>query len=419
MASFVFELGGGREMVGIEKVTELLAPALSVTNPNQLRLSNKSFSHEAAISIAAAIEKYDSFTNVDISDIIAGRHEDEALRTLKTISDALSRNTLTEINLSDNAFGRKGVEACKSVLVSKSLQRIYLCNNGLSAEACQLVSEILREGGCPPLTLLNFYNNMSGDGGAIAISSLLLECPQLQDFRFSATRVAPVGCLVISEALASLSSLTKLDLADNTFDHKASVALAEAVKKQSNLTTLILRDCGLGDVGSLSILRAVTGGETPSGLRVLDLSGNDISVETMGEFGTTALRSLPALQELYLDDNEIPSDAAVTFAKAVEKHRPSQLTLLSLETCELTAAAAVALARAVTKIETFRTLRLNGNAICGTGVEIVRELFDRYSKVLSDMDDNDEDGEDDLEDLEDETGAEVDELAETMAKTAI
>ena len=73
------------------------------------------------------------------------------------------------------------------------------------------------------------------------------------------------------------------------------------------------------------------------------------------------------------------------------------LTKLSLCTCELTAAGAYAIARAVAKLPKFQTLRMDGNAICERGVEEIRSLLIRADKTLEDMEDNDEEGEDDLE----------------------
>ena len=61
-------------------------------------------------------------TVADISDIIAGRPEDEALRTLNIICSSLKKFNLTEVNLSDNALGAKGVEECKDVLLGDSLE---------------------------------------------------------------------------------------------------------------------------------------------------------------------------------------------------------------------------------------------------------------------------------------------------------
>lgn len=69
----------------------------------------------------------------------------------------------------------------------------------MSAEAAELLSEILVEGSCPPLTVLHYFNNMSGDGGGVAIAGLVRACPNLVDFRFSATRSKVGGCLAVAE----------------------------------------------------------------------------------------------------------------------------------------------------------------------------------------------------------------------------
>jgi len=57
-----------------------------------------------------------------IDDIIAGRPEEEALRTLSIICSGLKRFDLVELNVSDNAMGAKGVESCRDLLSKKSLQ---------------------------------------------------------------------------------------------------------------------------------------------------------------------------------------------------------------------------------------------------------------------------------------------------------
>lgn len=65
-------------------------------------------------------------TVADISDIIAGRPEDEALRTLKIISGALKKFDLVEVDVSDNAMGAKGCLACEDILTKSSLQVLNL-----------------------------------------------------------------------------------------------------------------------------------------------------------------------------------------------------------------------------------------------------------------------------------------------------
>ena len=85
-------------------------------------MSNKSFDNAAAEKIASFIGTLDSLKVADISDIIAGRPEDEALRTLTIICSSLRKFNLLEVDLSDNALGAKGVEACRDVLIGDNLE---------------------------------------------------------------------------------------------------------------------------------------------------------------------------------------------------------------------------------------------------------------------------------------------------------
>jgi hypothetical protein len=200
----IFEFGGSREAVITTEKAEILLRAIVEQDPIHIRLSNKSFSSEAAIVISNRLTTFRKIEIADISDIIAGRPEEDALLTLKTICESMLGNSLIELNVSDNALGSKGVTACHTAITCKTLQvsetlslslslsplslslslsslsplslllqRLYFCNNGMSADACVLIKEILLEGGCPKLTALHFYNNMSGDGGAVAIGGMM------------------------------------------------------------------------------------------------------------------------------------------------------------------------------------------------------------------------------------------------------
>ena len=70
--------------------------------------------------------------------------------------------------------------------------------------------------------------------------------------------------------------------------------------------------------------------------------------------------------------------------------------------CDITAKGAVALCRAVSSLASFHMLRMDGNLICGEGVEQCEGIMLIRKKSLEAMEDNDEDGEDDLDELEEE-----------------
>lgn len=91
-------------------------------DPTTISLSNKSFDNGAATKFAAYLSSLSNVTVADISDMIAGRPEDEALRTLNIICSSLKKFELEEVDLSDNALGAKGVTECIDVLQGASLK---------------------------------------------------------------------------------------------------------------------------------------------------------------------------------------------------------------------------------------------------------------------------------------------------------
>ena len=181
-----------REVIDDAKATELIASwkeqlqeeISSGDNSilcDKIVLDGKSYTPAAAKIIASFLTSTDDYkpsiaSGVKVailSDIIASQMEAEALVVLETISDAFKESRLEEVDLSDNAMGTKGVDACKTVLsgpsVIDTLQRLKLCNNGLSQYTMDEVSLLLTEGDssciAKNLTQIHFYNNMSDDDG--------------------------------------------------------------------------------------------------------------------------------------------------------------------------------------------------------------------------------------------------------------
>lgn len=215
-AGSVFEFGGKREMVDRARALELLATVAHVADPAAIRLSNKSFGIDAAEAIAERLSTFKNLRVADISDIIAGRPEEEALRVLRTVCAALAACDLIEVNVSDNAFGLKGVDACRNILVGKNTEKFYFCNNGLSAEAVHGIADLFSanpvsaEGGegsaststVPPVRVLHFYNNMCGNGGAVGMARIVRSLSgTLRDLRFSATRSSGEGCTALAQVM--------------------------------------------------------------------------------------------------------------------------------------------------------------------------------------------------------------------------
>lgn len=140
---------------------------------------------------------------------------------------------------------------------------------------------------------------------------------------------------------------------------------------------LSLRDSGLTEKGTIAVVKSLKASEAP--LKTLDLSGNDVTPEACEVLDTLLASVSKFLEELFLDDNEITSDGISNLPSIA---RCANLRLLSVCTCEITARGAYRVAKAVAKITKFSTLKVDGNQICQRGVDEIRGILVRASKVL-------------------------------------
>ena len=393
-AEVVFDISGGtRAFIDAEEARKLLSPLTEQGNSfRKICLSNRSFGIDAAHvagPILASLKE--QLTEVNLSDFIAGRPEEEALEVMRIFSSALEGSVLRYLNLSDNALGEKGVRAFEALLRSqKSLEELYLMNDGISEEAAKAVCELIPS--TDKLKILHFHNNMTGDEGAIAISEVLKRSPLLEDFRCSSTRVGSVGGIELAKALESCTRLKRIDLRDNIFGVDAGIALSQTLEKLVHVKEIYLSYLNLEDEGAIAIANALK--QSAPSLEGLDITGNDITAKAAPALaGCVAIKK--SLRMLILSENELKDQGAVLIGKALEEGH-TQLRELDLSTNLIQRVGARCLAQAVSNKPDFKLLNINGNAISDEGIDEVKEILKNgknFVDVLGPLDENDVEGE--------------------------
>lgn len=468
---------GPREVVTEERANEIIshwkselaAAKKDSDSPvvcDRVVLNNKSYTAQAATAISTFLTEEGTSDDiyqqplastvkyVDLSDIIASRMEEEGLQVLQTICDAFLNSKLEEVDLSDNAMGSKGVTACASVLTgqSSSLERLMLCNNGLSEASMNEVADILCGGSddgenamsggdtiCQRLTKIHFFNNMSGNGGCRAFARIISKCTdKLQDIRFSGTRAGREGSLFISSSLEALGdkifNLKYLDLADNSFGSDGGATLAKALRRCVNLTYLNLRDCVLEDDATGEVCRALWTADAP--LERLDLSGNEISRKGAKAIAELLEETQSTLTLLHCEENEMTSKGVSYIAAALGKN--IQEVRFGFNECGSIGAQALitAYGEGGQGWPALKSIALDGNMFPETDVEQLQECFGNKLQEMEDNDDEDdvddnlsEDSEESEDEDEDEVKDEreyvknkadnLDELTKAMGKTNI
>ncbi|XP_026393276.1 RAN GTPase-activating protein 2-like [Papaver somniferum] len=394
---------GRRAFIDAEEAEDLLKPLSKPGNSyTKICFSNRSFGLEAARiaePILASIKG--QLTEVDLSDFIAGRPEDEAIEVMNIFSKALEGCILRTLNLSDNALGEKGVRAFDALLKSQSnLEELYLMNDGISEEAAQAVSELIPS--TEKLKILHFHNNMTGDEGAVYIAKVVEGSPALVDFRCSSTRVGEEGGIALVEALGKCSNLKKIDLRDNMFGVEAGVALSKALSSHAGLTEIYLSYLNLENEGAIALVDALK--ENAPSLEVLDMAGNEITLEAAPALAA-CIAAKESLTKLNLSENELKDEGTILIARALENGH-KQLKEVDLSTNAMRRAGARVLAQAVVNKPEFKLLTINGNYISDEGIDELKDIFKKSLDLLGPLDENDPEGEDDDQGSNEDEGEE-------------
>lgn len=424
-----------REVIDDAKATELIASwkeqlqeeISSGDNSilcDKIVLDGKSYTPAAAKIIASFLTSTDDYkpsiaSGVKVailSDIIASQMEAEALVVLETISDAFKESRLEEVDLSDNAMGTKGVDACKTVLsgpsVIDTLQRLKLCNNGLSQYTMDEVSLLLTEGDssciAKNLTQIHFYNNMSDDDGCNSFKKIIAIAENLEDIRFSGTRAKAKGSVQITSGLndlaknGKLGSITRLDLADNSFGD-CYEDLADALRSCTKLEYLDLHDCCLGDDGIVAVCDALLEVQAP--LSFLSLSGNDVGEDSYegGKSIAALIKSInKSIVSFHASENELKSPGIRSIARAFRSDTVKEIYLNQNE-CGTVGANEVM--KMASRLPNLEVIQLDANGFLPDIVDKLIEVFgDKLEEMEDNIDDEDYDEELNPEDLKDDLG---------------
>ena len=400
------DLTGSREFLTHETAEELLAPMLSPGSKIQkIKFSTKSFGVDAAEVAARAIRNVSgSLIDADMSDVIAGRPEDEALASLRIMCEALSTCKLRHLNLSDNALGEKGIRACSAAFENQDLlESIAFQNVGCSVHGCAALDELLQR--TESLRSFHLLNNMSGDEGAKSIAKVLFRCPVMEDFKMASSRVGPEGGLALANALANAGNrLVSLDLHDNPLTSEVASGLATVISRHVGLKKLNLNDTCLGDDGIGPVAGALSMAAVE--LEDLQLELNEITLDAAETLGN-AIRGKHSLRRLNLRENELEDDGAVAVAKAVAGLKGLEV----IDACanQIKRGGACALAKITVSLPSLRQLELDENEISEAGIDALREILIKTGKIgvlgsleenMPDEDDEERESEKDVEDTE-------------------
>ncbi|XP_036162425.1 NACHT, LRR and PYD domains-containing protein 5 [Myotis myotis] len=263
----------------------------------------------------------------------------------------LASHNLRSLSLAGNKVADQGVASlCEALKVSQcALHRLILGNCGLTAAACQHLSEVLTSS--QSLTHLDLSTNPLGkDGMTLLCRSLKCFTCAVQRLMLRDCHLDVIGCGFLSLGLMGNRHLTHLSLSMNPLGDDGVDLLCEVLLETTfHLQDLELVRCGLTAACCRKLSLVIM---TNTHLKSLDLAAN-----ALGDDGVAAL-----CMGLRL--------------------KTASLQRLGLEACELTSGCCEALASALLCNRYLRSLNLLRNNLCPEGIRELCRAFGRPTSKL-------------------------------------
>ncbi|KAJ7984756.1 hypothetical protein DPEC_G00358070 [Dallia pectoralis] len=360
--------GRGLKLDTAESVKELVGEIEKYQGLRALRLEGNTLGVEAARAIAKALESKDQLQSCHWSDMFTGRLRSEIPSALRSLGSALmlAGARLTELDLSDNAFGPDGVKS---------------------------IEPLLKSSACHSLRELRLNNCGMGIGGGKILATALTECHKqtaalgvplkLKVFIAGRNRLENEGATALAKAFKLMGSLEEVHMPQNGINHAGVTALASAMQHNPHLRVLNLNDNTFTKPGTLAMAQA--------------------------------LRHLRSVQVINFGDCLVRSEGAIALSAVLREGLPI-LKELNLSFGEITEAAALVVAQAVQDKPHMEKVDLNGNCLGEEGCEALKETMENMDlgNLLGSLsDDEGEPDEDDEEDDKDDEEEEEEEEEET------
>lgn len=202
-------------------------------------------------------------------------------------------------------------------------------------------------------------NNIIGPTGAKKIAAYLHRHPnQIETWYLAGNRIDCAGFALLTNRFIRSSTITNIWLKRNPLEPDSIPSLFELITKTEHLRTLDLDQTELSNADVAELFDILVGVDRPNlPIRNLYLNANGISVTACTSIATYLATSNCPLESLYISDNPIGDRGAFALAQGLAANK--KLIRLSMRSCGLKSAGAIAIMNALIQHQSIMTLNLS------------------------------------------------------------
>ncbi|RLN55788.1 hypothetical protein BBJ29_005938 [Phytophthora kernoviae] len=302
------------------------------------------------------------------------------------IADLLAVNTsLKTLALSRNQVGDQGVEKLAAGLIANEkagLHELQLTDAGITGAGLDKLAPLLVNVNCSLETLQLSFNALGS--ATSAFFDALATNSSLKKLQLKECKLTDAHAAALAAALKQNKALVEIDVTDNELTQAACASLAEGLRENKTLKIMRLSNNKCQDEGALLLADVLK--THNSSLTYLELNNNSLTVA-----GMTPLLSAQSLKELHLFNNGL--------GEGLRELLPALLANSVIETFgvganQLHGELCVMLFDALHSHPSLKTLEMGGNSLGEEGHKALDKLKEanRLLDVAVDKSAQDEDG---------------------------
>ncbi|XP_063801836.1 protein NLRC5 isoform X2 [Pseudophryne corroboree] len=277
---------------------------------------------------------------------------------LTALTDSLIHcKSVQNIDVSSNCVGEEGALSCTHLLTQKrnlNVINVSGCFLVTSAGGRQFIAELSQ---CPELQEIHLQSMALDDATLPTLFQGFPQASLIRKLMLGNNNITHAGVYYLAESLARCTNMESMDLSGIRFETEAIVCLAKVLPQMPQLKALSLGSCGLGECSESSFVELLV--SLPQ-LEDISLSNNTFSEHDLLRL-TDGLLHFKLLKKIKLSWNRIGDGGARALSAALKHTR--KLKTLDLERNQIREHGAEAVAQALSVCLWIKVVRLWHNQV--------------------------------------------------------
>ena len=361
---------GGNDLQGsgIMKIAKSLQNISSLT---KLCIDHNNITDESAVNIAAVI-----LCNINLQEFDISGNNLQTTGITKIMKALKVINTLRKLNISNNDITDEAADDIAAVIsCNTDLKVLDVNGNSLRAKGAIKIGNFLQNIYTPKTLFITNNIDDNIDGADVDISAVISDSASLQEIYICRNDLQTTDAKIFTKLLQAICTLSKIHIGYNNISDEVANDIASCISCNEKLKETEISRNEIQTTGAIKIMKGL---QEINALKILFLDNNNIPKEAADDIAAVISCNI-YLQELNLGGNDLQGSGIMKIAKNLQNI--SSLTKLYIDHNDITDAAADDIAAVISCNMNLQELNLGGNHLQASGIMKIAKSLQNISSL--------------------------------------